>query len=177
LSHSSEPVSLRAVGSPEVKQKDYRTIPKTWVQQPDTDLRKSSIWICAVNWPTSDLSVPPRKCWHTAFNKKFWQEPIAYFPMILYGPHRKWRVQLFSEPLPGNDRYVYGHKGSTISAFRNWGDTHAQTARRLRKHLFIFNKTRQVAKKVRMTFFCILICVIRFAKTLHSEWSSVTTTW
>jgi hypothetical protein len=29
LSHSSEPVSLRAVGSPEVKQKDYRTIPKT----------------------------------------------------------------------------------------------------------------------------------------------------
>jgi hypothetical protein len=28
-------------------------------------------------------------------NKKFWEELIAYFPMIRYGPHRKRRLQQF----------------------------------------------------------------------------------
>jgi hypothetical protein len=59
-------------------------------------------------------------------NKKFWEELIAYFPLIRHGSHRKWRVQqflyscvwircrcnVFTEPLPSNDR------GFHIQAFK-----------------------------------------------------------
>jgi hypothetical protein len=53
-------------------------------------------------------------------NNKFWEEPIAYFPSIRHGPHRKPRVQQFyycicfrcrdngfTEPLPSNERKVH----------------------------------------------------------------------
>jgi hypothetical protein len=44
-------------------------------------------------------------------NKKFWEELIAYFPLIRHAPHRKRRLQLiffcrgnvFIEPLPSKD--------------------------------------------------------------------------
>jgi hypothetical protein len=53
-------------------------------------------------------------------NKKFWEELIAYFPLI-HQPHRKRRVQqffyycvciccrgnVFTEPLPSNDRGIH----------------------------------------------------------------------
>jgi hypothetical protein len=43
-------------------------------------------------------------------NKKFWEEQIAYFPLIRHGPHRNRRLQQFfvaggtslPEPLPSN---------------------------------------------------------------------------
>jgi hypothetical protein len=51
-------------------------------------------------------------------NKKFWEEVIAYFPLMRHGTHRKRRIQqflyccvcicrrsnVFTEPLPSNDR-------------------------------------------------------------------------
>jgi hypothetical protein len=58
-----------------------------------------------------------------AVNKEFWEELIAYFPLIGHGPHIKRRVQqfyccvriccsgnVFTEPLPSNDnRDTYKH--------------------------------------------------------------------
>jgi hypothetical protein len=55
------------------------------------------------------------------WNKKFWEEIIAYFPLIRHGPHWKRRVQQFfyccvcicyrgngyTEPLPSSDRGIY----------------------------------------------------------------------
>jgi hypothetical protein len=54
-------------------------------------------------------------------SKKFWEELIAYFPLILRGPHRKGRVQqlfycyvcvccrgnVFTEPLPSSDKGIH----------------------------------------------------------------------
>jgi hypothetical protein len=54
-------------------------------------------------------------------NNKFWEELIAYFPLIRHKPHRKGRVQqfiyrwvfircggnVFTEPLPSNDRGMH----------------------------------------------------------------------
>jgi hypothetical protein len=54
-------------------------------------------------------------------NKKFWEEVITYFPLILHGLHRERRVQWFfyycmcirchsnvnTEPLPSNGRRIY----------------------------------------------------------------------
>jgi hypothetical protein len=57
-------------------------------------------------------------------NKKFWEELIAYFPLIGHGPHRKrhnygdthsihiifhnirYRGNVFTEPLPSNDKGI-----------------------------------------------------------------------
>jgi hypothetical protein len=52
-------------------------------------------------------------------NKKFWEELIAYFPLVGHRPHRKRRVQqflycmcircrgnVFTEPLPSNDTHT-----------------------------------------------------------------------
>jgi hypothetical protein len=55
------------------------------------------------------------------FNKKFWEELVAYFPLIRHEQHRKRRVQqffyccvyircrgnVFTEPLPSNDRRIH----------------------------------------------------------------------
>jgi hypothetical protein len=57
---------------------------------------------------------------HT-YNEKFWEELIAYFPLIRYGPQRKrhvqqfchccvfirWRCSVLTEPLPSNDRGIH----------------------------------------------------------------------
>jgi hypothetical protein len=48
--------------------------------------------------------------------KMFWEEPIAYFPLIRHGPHRKRRVQqflyffhgnVFTEPSPSIDKGIH----------------------------------------------------------------------
>jgi hypothetical protein len=71
------------------------------------------------------LSLTPRQ---EIINKKFWEELIAYFPLIQYGPHRKLnnyvdthrqanrqqgdliictRNRIFIEPLPSNDKGTF----------------------------------------------------------------------
>jgi hypothetical protein len=54
-------------------------------------------------------------------NVKFWEELIAYFPLIRQKSHRKWRIQqffyccvsilcrgnVFIQPLPSNNRRIY----------------------------------------------------------------------
>jgi hypothetical protein len=41
-------------------------------------------------------------------NKKFWEELIAYFPLIRYGPHRKdASINVLTQPLPRNDRKMH----------------------------------------------------------------------
>jgi hypothetical protein len=38
-----------------------------------------------------NLSIPLDRIYN--YNKKFWEEMIAYFPLIIHGPHVKYRVQ------------------------------------------------------------------------------------
>jgi hypothetical protein len=50
--------------------------------------------------------------WLSRYNKKFWEEPVAYFPLIQHGPHRKTTSpkisrshgNVFTESLPSNGR-------------------------------------------------------------------------
>jgi hypothetical protein len=57
------------------------------------------------------------------YQQDFWEELIAYFPLMRHGPHVKWRAQqffyccmysfprnVFTKPLPSNNRvYTYRH--------------------------------------------------------------------
>jgi hypothetical protein len=71
-----------------------------------------TIGVSAVAVPQDSISSRPK-----TKIKKFWEEVIAYSPLIRHGPHRKRRVQLFyycmcircccnvlTEQLPSNDR-------------------------------------------------------------------------
>jgi hypothetical protein len=66
-------------------------------------------------------------------NKKFWEELIAYFPLLRRGPHRKRRVQqffycclcircrgnFFTEPLSSNDRGIHIQTQRLMGFFLN----------------------------------------------------------
>jgi hypothetical protein len=55
-------------------------------------------------------------------NKKFWEEQVAYFPLIRHGPHRTRRLQQFfvaggtslPELLPGNYKGIHRHTRPTV---------------------------------------------------------------
>jgi hypothetical protein len=74
----------------------------------------------------SPLLIGPE--WISKVNKKLWEELIAYFPLILHRPHRKWRLQqffiaagtVFTEPLPNNDKGIdrKPHKYKQILMYR-----------------------------------------------------------
>jgi hypothetical protein len=90
-------------------------------------------WMCSEHWHTL------RWNWASSINKKFWEELIAYFPLIWHRSHRKVCIQQFfyccmciyccgnvsAQPLPTNNRgdtYKLTTEELLEAVFSLWSD-------------------------------------------------------
>jgi hypothetical protein len=86
------------------------------------------------------------------FNKKYWEEFNAYFPLIGHGPHRKRRVQLFGNGCAGDDQQQSTNRPMlcyVMLCFHEFRRIHRHTDLRDRLVVSVSYAVRVVSKETR----------------------------